>query len=141
MPKLEHLEEYVKFVAAFRPAGWTTGAITAIAVDASGGFDRVCYIIPVGDITTVGGSIDTEVTESATSGGAYTLITGSGITAITQANENTVIVVDVPVNVAKPFQKLRTTAVKTVEAAAVAILYNGNGTRPVTQTVNQYVEV
>lgn len=138
MPKFERLSYYVNPQLAIAPASLATAAATAVAVDASGGFDRVCHIINVGTITTTGGSFDAEITESATSGGSYTLIASSGMVAVTNANQNKVILIDVPVNNAKPYQKIRATSVKTVLASAVAICYNG--TRPLGTSMGDVVE-
>lgn len=125
MPKFEKLSYYVNPQTGVVPGTKSTGAITAVAVDASGGYDRVLHIIELGAFGT-SASFDAEITESASSGGSYTLITSSGMTAVTGSAANKVVLIDVPVNNAKPFQKVRATATtQTVGVSAVALCYNG----------------
>lgn len=125
MPKLERLDYYVEPQMSVVPGSKSAGAITPVAVDASGGYDRVRHTIALGAFGTSAG-FDAEVTESASSGGTYTLITGSGITLATAAKANKLIVIDVPVNSAKPYQKLRATATTAaVGMSAIADCYNG----------------
>ena len=130
MPKLEKLSYFVDPQIAALPAEYSAGAVTAVAVDASGGFDRVQHVVSVGAYETSAG-FDVEITESATSGGSYTLITGSGATALvgTAATStfSKIIILDVPVNNAKPFQKIRGTATTAaVSVCAIANCYNGS---------------
>ena len=128
MPKLEKLSDYVNAQSSIVPGSKSTGAVTAVAVDGSGGFDRCRHVIHIGAVGTSGG-FDAEVTESATSGGSYTLIASSGMTAVTAAAANTLIILDVPVSNTKPFQKVRSTvSTAAIGLCAVAELYNG--TRP-----------
>ena len=126
MPKLTNLSYYVNPQTAVVPGTKSTGAITATVVDASGGFDRVLHVIELGSFGTSAG-FDAEITESATSGGSYTLIASSGITAVTAADANKVVLIDVPVNNAKPFQKIRSTAsTAAIGVSAVALCYSGS---------------
>lgn len=141
MPKFEKLSYYVNPQMAVVPGSKTNG-ITAVAVDASGGYDRVLFVIPLGSFGTSAG-FDAEITESATSGGTYTLIASSGMALVTASAANKVILIDVPVNSSKPFLKIRSTATTAaVGMGAVALCYNG--TRPLgtaMEDVAQSVEV
>jgi hypothetical protein len=132
MAYLKNLGRVVEVQQAVVPATKSTGALTPVAVDAQG-FDRVRYVVELGAFGT-SASFDAEITESATSGGSYTLITGSGMTAATGAKASKVILIDVPVNSAKPYQKVRATATtQTVGVSAVALCYGGSGTKPTTE--------
>ena len=133
MPKIEKLSYVAEPQLAVTPASVSAGAVTPVAVDASGGFDRAQFIVVLGAFGTNAG-FDCEITESATSGGAYTLITGSGITAVTAAKSGKLIIVDVPVNGSKPFLKLRGT-VGTAAVVMSAICQTYNGTRRLSDTV------
>ena len=129
MAYLKNIARLVEAQTAVVPGTKSTGAITPTVVDGHG-FDRVQYVVEVGAFAT-NAQFDAEITESATSGGSYTLITGSGMTAITAANANKVILIDVPVNGSKPYQKIRATATtQTVGMSAVALCYGGSGTKP-----------
>ena len=138
MPKIEKLSAYVEPQAAVVPASVSAGAISVVAVDASGGYDRAQFILSLGAFGTSAG-VDCEITESATSGGAYTLIASSGITAVTAAAANKLIIVDVPVNNAKPYLKLRGT-VTTAAVALGAICNTYNGTRSLGSTMEDVQE-
>jgi hypothetical protein len=132
MAYLKNLGRVVESQVAVVPGTKSTGAITAVAVDGNG-FDRIRYAVQLGAYGA-SASFDAEITESATSGGSYTLITGSGMTAATAAKANTIILIDVPVNGAKPYQKIRATATtQTVGMSAVALCYGGSGTKPTTE--------
>lgn len=132
MAYLKNLGRLVEVQTAIVPGTKSTGAITAVAVDATG-FDRVRYAVEVGAFGASAG-FDAEITESATSGGTYTIIASSGMTAITAAAANKVVMIDVPVNSSKPFQKVRSTATtQTVGVSAVALCYGGSGTKPTTE--------
>jgi hypothetical protein len=131
MAYTRNLTQRVEPQTSVVPGTKSTGAVTATAVDAQG-FDRVLHVIELGAFGA-SASFDAEITESASSGGTYTLITGSGMTAATGAKANKVILIDVPVNSAKPFQKVRSTATtQTVGVSVVALLYGGSGTKPTT---------
>lgn len=138
MPKMEKLSHYVEPQVSIVPGSKNAGAVTPVVVDASGGYDRVRHTISLGAFGTSAG-FDAEVVESATSGGTYTLISGSGITLATAAKANKLIVIDVPVNSAKPYQKLRSTvSTAAVGVCAIADLYNG--TRPLGSTMEDVAE-
>lgn len=131
MAYLKNLLRLVEPQSAIVPGTKSTGAITSVAVDAQG-FDRVLHVIELGAFGA-SASFDAEITESASAAGTYTLITSSGMVAATAAKANKVILIDVPANSAKPFQKIRSTATtQTVGVSAVALCYGGSGTKPTT---------
>jgi len=127
--KIERLTDYVstrKSVAAAIPS---SAAITATAVDAQG-FDRARHVIQLGAFGATS-TFDAEVLESATTGGTYTKISGADMTGLVSTGAGKAVIIDVTVNSAKPFQKLRGTAgVSTVALAAICDLYNGSRTLP-----------
>jgi len=130
MPRIEKLSDYIKPVKSVASAIPSSAAVTVVAVDASGGFDRVCHILQLGAFGATG-TFDAEVTESATSGGTYTLIASSGISALVSTGAGKTVIIDVPVNNSKPFQKIRATAgVSTVAVGGVALMYNGSRVLP-----------
>lgn len=128
--KIEKLTDYIapaKSVAAAIPS---SAAMTAVAVDCSAGFDRVCHIIQLGAFGATS-TFDAEVLESAETGGTYTKITGADMTGLVSTGAGKTVIIDVPVNSDKPFQKLRGTAgVSTVAVSAIALRYNGSRTLP-----------
>ena len=131
MAYLKNLLRLVEPQSAIVPGTKSTGAITSVAVDAQG-FDRVLHLIELGAFGASAG-FDAEITESASAAGTYTLIASSGMVAATAAKANKVILIDVPVNSAKPFQKIRSTATtQTVGVSAAALCYGGSGTKPTT---------
>ena len=128
--RIERLTDYVKPVKSVAALVPSSTAITATAVDASAGFDRVCHIIQLGAFGATS-TFDAEVLESAATGGTYTKITGADMTGLVSGGAGKTVIIDVPVNSAKPFQKLRGTAgVSTVGLAAIALMYNGSRTLP-----------
>lgn len=130
MPRIESLSDYVSTQVSLPAIAVSGAGFTETAVDASGGFDRVRHVIAIG-VIVAGGGFDAEVTECATAGGTYTLIAGSGATKITTTATTKLMIIDVPVNQSKPFQKLRATATtSTVTVAAIAEMYNGSRTLP-----------
>lgn len=137
MPKLEKLSYYVNPQLAITAGSKSAGAVTATVVNGSS-FDRVQYVITLGAFGTNAG-YDASVTESATAGGSYTAIASSGMTAVTGAAANTLVIIDVPVNSAKPFQKLLSTAsTAAVVLSAQANCYNG--TRQLGTTLGDVTE-
>lgn len=128
--RIEKLTDYLKPVKSAAAAIPSSAAVTVVAVDASGGFDRVCHIIQLGAFGATS-TFDAEITESAATGGTYTLITSSGMAALASTGAGKTVIIDVPVNADKPFQKLRATAgVSTVAVGAVAVMYNGSRLLP-----------
>jgi hypothetical protein len=115
------------------------GTMTAIEVDGRG-YDRVLYIIDLG-VATGGGLFDGKIQEAATSGGGLTDISGSALTQVTKAaGDNKVELIDVPVNPAKPFQKiLAVTTTAAFPNAVVALCYKGSRLNPPTQVAGQVV--
>lgn len=75
--------ERVAVVSVIDPADRASGTTTGDAIDMSV-HDQVMFIVMVGNIQKPN-TIDFKVTESATSGGTYTPISGKAITQLTQA--------------------------------------------------------
>ena len=124
MPRFEKLTYYVEPQVSVVPGSKNAGAIAATAVDGQT-FDRVAHVIQLGSFGTSAG-FDAEITESATAGGSYTLIASSGMALVTSSAANKVVIIDVPVNSAKPFQKIRSTATTAaIGVSVVALAYNG----------------
>ena len=123
-----------------------TGAIwTPVAVDLSGGYDRAMIIVSRGGLTAtnIEGMITASVWESASSAGTYTIISGSlgtsgSLLGTAPSNDNTALLIDVPVNGAKPFLKVYGTAAYTAgtaepQVAALVLGYRGTKLSPPTQ--------
>ncbi len=117
----------------------TAGTMTATAVDARG-YDRVLYVIQLGAAANTA-TFDCKMGESATTGGSYANVAASALTQVIDTGGGQMHTIDVPVNAAKPFQKLYTvTGTAAFVNAAVAILYGGNHQVP-TQNATQAIVV
>jgi len=139
---MEELIQYGNIATAIVPIYGTTGhALTATAVDATG-FSRVCFMIQTGAMQALC-KIEMSATESATSTGTYTKISGAELTDIAStAGASKVYIIDVPVSGSKPYLKLRgTCGTARGYASAVAYLYRGSGIQPNTDGYTQYVHV
>jgi hypothetical protein len=127
-----NLSYQVKTLSAIAPSAGSTGTMTAIAVSCAG-YDRVMYICNLGTAGT-GGTVDMKITECSTSDGTYADISGAILTQVTKAaGDGKTEIIDVPVNPAKPFQKV----VLVVGTAAFpngvdAVLYRGSRMIPPT---------
>ena len=131
-----NLHSYVKSVVAIRPVSLGTAAVGtyAIAVDASGGYDRAQFIINVGYMTTSTGRFSCKVRHSDATAGTYADYTSANITSITSPSTqaNKIYEIDVAVSGSKPFLKLYGTATKTVVVSAICNLYRGTKSLPLT---------
>lgn len=109
----------LKAVQAYGSATLASAATTTgTAVDGSG-FEFIHYTLDVGTLVGAGCTVAVKITESATSGGAYTDITGAAFASVTSANHNAAYNGEARVNPAKPFQKVSITTSGTVTAAPV----------------------
>jgi len=124
---MEELFAYVKPAMAVVPVSKSAAAIAATAVDGSG-YSRCAFLFLTGAIASTGG-ISCAVTESATSGGVYAQqSTTAALTAIGDAGDNMVYILDVPINSDKPHMKLYGTCGTAASLhGAVALLYGKNG--------------
>jgi hypothetical protein len=131
----------VKVVPAVEAWDGAIGNITPVEVDGRG-FDRAAYLIQLGT-AGAGGKLNAKIQEAATAGGALTDITGAALAEVTKAaGDGKVEVIDVPINPAKPYQKVTgATAAGAFPNAVVCVLYRGSGTFPATQVAVQVVEV
>lgn len=101
---MHDLLAHAKVVVAVAPTAGSPGTMTATAVDGSG-FRRVHYTLLLGAMTSTS-DVNAKVTECATSGGSYDDITSAALTEIADTGGGAVYTIDVPVNGAKPFQKV-----------------------------------
>jgi len=123
---------YCKIVQSVAPVTSDT-ALTATEIDCTG-FDRVCHIINVGEMTA-NGTFDYKVQEdSATGMSSAADVTGAKLTQVKAATgASKVYAIDIPVNPAKPFQKaVAACGTANVTVGAIAVLYEGSGTYPKT---------
>ena len=138
-----NLHSYVKTVTAVLPVSLATAAIGtyAIAVDASGGWDRAQFIIQVGAMTTTTGQFGAKVRHSNATAGTYTDYTSASLTAIVApaTGANKVYEIDVAVSGSKPFLKLYGTSTKTVLVSAICNLYRGSKRNPHTVAFTESV--
>jgi len=121
-----------KIVQSVAPVTSDT-ALTATEIDCTG-FDRVCHIINVGEMTA-NGTFDYKVQEdSATGMSSAADVTGAKLTQVKAATgASKVYAIDIPVNPAKPFQKaVAACGTANVTVGAIAVLYEGSGTYPKT---------
>lgn len=117
----------------------TAGLMTATAVDATG-YQRVMYVIQLGAAANTA-TFDCKMGESATTGGSYANVAASALTQVIDTGGGTLHTIDVPVNTAKPFQKLYcVTGTAAFVNAAIAILYSGSHATP-TQLATQSIVV
>lgn len=124
------ITSYVKFTQSNLSSASSNGH-TGVIIDCQG-FDRICHVLSLGVLTSVG-SVRSSIWESATSGGTYTVISGSLITTIASIGGTAAYCIDVPVNTAKPYQKALSTMVGTAAFGGIAVLYNGTRKLPPTQ--------
>jgi len=128
--------------AKFKVAGVanlsTSGGWTPVEVDGSG-FDRACFVVQRG--TQTGGTkntLRTSLYHSATTGGTYTLASGT-LGTMANTTSNKAYQLEFAVTAAKPFLKLYGTGggsgTATMACAAVAVLYRGSRALPPTQDV------
>ena len=116
-----------------------TGVIaTPIAVNASG-YDKAMFICGRGaEAGATKGAFSASVYSSASSGGSYTLISGSLGTSGT-GNTNTALLIDIAVPAAQPFLKCygtsTTSGTSAIPVVAVAELYRGSRINPPTADI------
>lgn len=124
---MEELFAYVKPVMSIAPISGSDAAIVATAVDGRG-YGRCAHIFLVGAVGTDGG-VSCSVTECITADGTFAQqSTTAALTDIGTAGAAKVYLLDVPINSAKPYQKLYGTAgTAAVLHGAVALLYGRNG--------------
>ena len=131
---MENASSYIKVAQSLSPLSVASGGATETAVDCRG-FSRVCHILNVGTMGGATAAVYSSVWECATSGGTYTYITGTKTTIANSAGASEPYLMEVPVNVAKPYQKMITTAgTSWSEVSGVALLFGGSNTMPPSQT-------
>jgi len=124
---MEELFAYVKPVMAVIPVSGSDAAIAATAVNGVG-YNRCAFLFLTGAMGT-GAGISCQVTESASSGGTYTVAsTTAALTNLTTTSASKLLAIDVRVNSAKPYLKLYgTCGTAACLHGAVAILYQKTG--------------
>ena len=125
---MENIDDYVKFAKAIVPIhGTTDNATTATVVDASG-YNRAAFIIETGAMDALN-VFEMEVTQSASSGGTYTLVSDSALTDIeSTAGASSLFLIDMAVDSDYPYLKLRgTCGTARGLIAAICCLYNPTG--------------
>lgn len=128
----ESLTSFVKVAQAVSPVSNAAGAVTATEINCTG-YGRVLYAINNGTSGAATASCAVSIWESATSGGTLSLISSSLMT-IGTAGLGELYLIDVPVNTAKLYQKVKATfADSWGNLGAAAILYAGSGLYPKTQ--------
>ena len=127
---MEHVHEYVKTVKAIAPAIPSSTAFTATEVVATGGYDRIQFVISTGAIAATS-TLSCKVQNSVTSGGTLADVASAALAALDSGDAGKIFVIDVPVSNTRPYYKLAGTAgVSTVALSAVANLYKGTKTGP-----------
>lgn len=125
------ITSYVKFAQGVIAQSAASGATTGRIINCQG-FDRACHVFDLGILPSTG-SARWSVWESATSGGTYTVISGTLISTIASIGGTAAYCVDVPVNVAKPYQKSLTTLATPAGFGSVVVLYSGSRLLPPSQ--------
>ena len=126
------LTSYVKVIQSLPPLSYASGGVTEEAIACSG-FSRAQHIINLGTMEhNTATSVTASVWESATSGGTYTIISGTLTTMATTGTSES-YVIDAPVSSTKVYQKCITTANDGwCCVGEVAVLYGGSRLNPPT---------
>ncbi len=120
------LADKVKIVNAVVPTAGAVAALTATAVDGSGNYDRVMFVMSTG-AAAAGATMTFKIQSSATSGGSYADVTSAALTNLAAATgANKQFVIDMPIADAKPFFKVvGAVGTDTFANGTIAILYRG----------------
>lgn len=122
------------------PAQSMTGgtAVNGSAVDMQG-WDGAAFIINIGAITGAG-TLDARITRDDNSGfNSPTNVTGAALTQVTNANPNSVAVIDVFQPSERYLRAVLTQGANTVIAGATVVRYRRNGILPPTTSAAQIV--
>lgn len=131
---METLTSYVKVAQSLSPLSVASGGATETAVDCRG-FSRACHVLNVGTMGGASAAVYASVWECATADGTYTVISGTKTTVANSAGASEPYIIEVPVNVAKPYQKMITTAgAAWSELGGIALLFGGSNLLPPSQT-------
>lgn len=134
------LNEITDVRVAVAPQSFGAGAINGVAIDTQG-WDGVRFAVGIGAITGAG-TMDVVVQRDANSNMTNAVnISGAVLTQVTNANPNSVAVVDVYRPSQRYVRLVMTQAANTVLGGAMATLYRRNGILPPTHTAIQTVEV
>lgn len=139
---MKRLNDYTLTKPAIAPAQ-TSGALTGIAIDATG-FSRARFVFHFGANTnTAALSADAGVWAASSSGDTYALVTGAKLAAVSSgALGSTMQVIDLAVPTATPWLKVSgaTITLGTIGVSAEAQLYDAVSNPP-THTEQQIVTI
>lgn len=123
---VKRLNSIVKVASAVVPSAGAAQAMTPVEVNCTG-YDRVMYVLYTG-AAAAGATIAFKIQDAATSGGALADLSGAASAGLTKAaNENKIHIYDVPVNSARPYQKVTgEVGTDTFANSVVAVLYKAN---------------
>lgn len=140
MPTHDSLNDTTDILPAVPPQSFGAGAITGATIDTQG-WDGARFEISIGVITGAG-VMDAYVKRDSASGfTTSTNITNAALVQVTNANPNTVHVLDVFRPSQRYLKLIMTQATNTVVAGATVTLYKRNGILPPTHTSVQTVRV
>lgn len=124
---------YLKVQQAMSPISAASGGLAEKAYLDCTGFDRHAVVVNVGTFEYSTASVNASIWESATSGGTYTVISGS-LTTISSTGRGEATYIDVPVSSSKVYQKLIASGANGyTTVGAISILYDGSSKYPKTQ--------
>ena len=140
MPMHDSLLDSIDVQTTIPPQSFGAGAVNGAVIDTAG-WDGVMFSIAVGVITGAG-TLDAFVARSANSNFAGNVnINNASLVQVTNANPNSVAVIDVYRPAQRYVRLTLTQATNTVIASANANLYRRNGILPPTHTAFQLVKV
>ena len=128
----ESITSYVDINQTLAPLSYAAGGVTEEVLDCSGA-SRALHIINLGTMEhNVATTVTASIWESATSGGTYSLISGT-LTTMATTGTGEAYAIDVPVNKDKVYQKCISTANDGwCVFATVGLAYAGSGSFPKT---------
>jgi len=126
-----NLNESVKVVYALgAEARSGAGAVLSPAIDTAGFTD--CLVLLNAGGNAAGGTNDVIVQECATSGGAYSAITGAAFTQITTANDNQEYIGRIDLSGTERFIQISATDAVAACASSVTVLMSAANSDPIT---------
>lgn len=134
----ELLYEASKVFNAINPASRNAGTNLGNELNLIG-YDRVLYILHVGTVTATG-TLDVKIRDTTAAGGTYADVTSAVFAQVTDTGGSQVYTVDCPVVSNRHFQKISCTgATAAAVFGVIAIPYNGNRVKPVSQAATAVV--
>jgi hypothetical protein len=140
MPLHDSLLDSIDVQTEIAPQSMAAGAVNGAIIDTAG-WDGVMFSIAIGAITGAG-TLDAFVARSANSNFAGAVnINNASLVQVTNANPNSIAVIDVYRPAQRYLRLTLTQAANTVVAGANVNLYRRNGILPSTHTATQVVRV